>query len=44
MIKRLAVYIRLSDMDNEVRKGLVDVSDSIENQRLLLYDYIKNHS
>ena len=44
MIKRLAVYIRLSDMDNEVRKGLVDVSDSIENQRLLLYDYIKNHN
>ena len=44
MIKRLAVYIRLSDMDNEVRKGLVDVSDSIENQRLLLYDYIKKHN
>ena len=41
--RRLAMYIRLSDADEEVAAGAKDESNSITNQRNLLYSYIREH-
>lgn len=41
--RKLAMYIRLSDADEEVTAGTKDESDSITNQRNLLYSYIREH-
>lgn len=40
---RLAMYIRLSDADEDVAAGIKDESNSITNQRNLLYTYIGEH-
>ena len=40
-MKKLFLYIRLSDADDDLSSKRE--SDSITNQRALLYQYIKNH-
>ena len=43
MRKRCAAfYIRLSDADEEVKKGFKDESNSISAQRDLLYSFVRN--
>ena len=39
---RIAIYIRLSQADEETRKGK-DESDSIANQRSLIHRFLDNH-
>lgn len=41
--RNLAMYIRLSDADRDVAAGYKEESDSITNQRALLYSYIQEH-
>jgi len=43
MKRKAAFYIRLSDADEEVKKGCKDESYSISAQRELLYSYIRSH-
>ena len=38
----IAVYLRLSQEDMELSR-LKDESNSIQNQRLLIMEYIRNH-
>lgn len=40
MNDKIAIYLRLSLADGDLKKGSKDESNSIENQRMLLYDYI----
>lgn len=44
MKRKAAFYIRLSDADEEVRKGKKDESNSISAQRELLYAFVKKNS
>ena len=44
MADKIAMYIRLSEEDYDVKKGLADESNSIKSQRMLLKSYINNHS
>lgn len=41
--RRMAMYIRLSDADEEVSMGAKNESNSISNQRNLLHSYIRGH-
>ena len=41
--RRIAMYIRLSDEDEDVGTGRKDESNSITNQRSYLYSYIREH-
>ena len=43
MKRKAAFYIRLSDADEEVKKGGKDESNSISAQRELLYSYVRSH-
>ena len=43
MKRKAAFYIRLSDADEEVKKGGKDESNSISAQRELLYSYVRGH-
>ena len=38
---KIAIYLRLSLSDGDLKKGSKDESNSIENQRLLLHSYIE---
>lgn len=40
MNDKIAIYLRLSLADGDLKKGSKDESNSIENQRMLLHDYI----
>ena len=40
--RTLAFYIRLSDADEEVKKGIRDESNSIMGQRELLTSFVRN--
>lgn len=40
MNNKIAIYLRLSLADGDLKKGSKDESNSIENQRMLLHDYI----
>ena len=40
MNDKIAIYLRLSLADGDLKKGSKDESNSIENQRILLHDYI----
>ena len=40
MSDKIAIYLRLSLADGDLKKGSKDESNSIENQRMLLHDYI----
>lgn len=42
--KKIALYMRLSQEDKDVDNNLKSESNSITNQRALLWQYIKNHS
>ena len=42
MNDKIAIYLRLSLADGDLKKGSKDESNSIENQRMLLHDYIGN--
>ena len=44
MADKIAMYIRLSEEDYDVKKGLADESNSIKSQRMLLKSYINNHN
>ena len=41
MNNKIAIYLRLSLSDGDLKKGSKDESNSIENQRLLLHSYIE---
>ena len=41
MNNKIAIYLRLSLLDGDLKKGSKDESNSIENQRLLLHSYIE---
>ena len=40
MNDKIAIYLRLSLADGDLKKSSKDESNSIENQRMLLHDYI----
>ena len=40
MNNKIAIYLRLSLSDGDLKKGSKDESNSIENQRLLLHSYV----
>lgn len=40
MNDKIAIYLRLSLADGDLKKGSKDESNSIENQRMLIHDYI----
>ena len=42
MYVTIALYLRLSEADGDLGVDHKDESNSIENQRLLLYSYIQN--
>lgn len=44
MADKIAFYIRLSTEDYDAQKGIVDESNSIKSQRILLKSYINKHS
>ena len=44
MNNKIAIYLRLSLSDGDLKKGSKDESNSIENQRLLLHSYIEKQN
>lgn len=40
MNDKIAIYLRLSLADGDLKKSSKDESNSIENQRMLLHDYM----